>query len=483
MRRRTPATVVAIAAVSVALALQWPTPSGAVGTGGWTSYLHDSLHSSFNPNATKITPANAGSLIPAWPAAVFPDPPFKPGQPPATWAASPTVYNRRIYIGSNSGVFYAYNLTTGALVWRKLLGFQSAFTCSGQGIVSTATVAIDPVTQKAVVYVAAGDGYLYALRPATGGVLWRTKSVDPGVNVNAAFPWASPLVLNGRVYLGMSSTCDDPLIRGGLQEFDQNTGALLQTYYSVPEESLGGSIWSSPAGTSDGSSVFVSTGNADEQNMTPPGDSYSIVRIDGTTLTKQDIWTVPDAQLVHDSDFGGSPTIFKATIDGNPTQLVGACNKNGKYYALDTSNMAAGPVWAYQVSFPFIPGQQNGLCLAAATFDGSRLFVSGSKTTIEGVDYPGSIRQLDPATGVPVWETGLDGQIWGSPSMNGSGVIAAPTYNFVDPNSVILLDASNGNILGKVSVGSSQIFSQPVFNGRYLVVATKNGGMIAYTTP
>src|SRR5207247_5445821 len=133
------------------------------------------------------------------------------------------------------------------------------------------------------------------------------------------------------------------------------------------------------------------------QGGTPPGDSYSIVRLDGSTLAKQDIWTVPDNQLVTDSDFGASPTLFKATINGTPTQLIGACNKNATYYALDISNLAAGPVWTYQVGFPHVPHQNNGLCLSAAAFDGTHLFESGPKTTIDGITYQGSIREFDPA--------------------------------------------------------------------------------------
>ena len=46
----------------------------------------------------------------------------------------------------------------------------------------------------------------------------------------------------------------------------------------------------------------------------------------------------------------GSPTIFNATINGVSTPMVGACNKNGFYYALRQSSLSAGPVWSAKIS-------------------------------------------------------------------------------------------------------------------------------------
>src|SRR2546428_14008778 len=101
-------------------------------------------------------------------------------------------------------------------------------------------------------------------------------------------------------------------------------------------------------------------------------------------------------------------------------------------------------------------------CLAAAIWDGAHLFVSGSTTSITGPTHTGSIRELNPATGNPVWETGLDG-VLGSPTMNGSGVIAAPIHDQTrDPNpaGVFLLDSADGSALRFLASGPD--FAQPV---------------------
>ena len=134
--------------------------------------------------------------------------------------------------------------------------------------------------------------------------------------------WDSPLVYAGNIYVGISSQCDKPLVRGGLEEFSQATGAAENTYWSTPAGTVGASIWSSPAAS--GTSVFVTTGNGASSSS----DGFSIVKL-SASLSKLDIWTVPAAECDADSDFGGSPGIWSANIGGVSTKMVGACNKNG----------------------------------------------------------------------------------------------------------------------------------------------------------
>jgi outer membrane protein assembly factor BamB len=480
MRTRTPSLAVVASALAL-VALTLPR-AGAVGVVvNWPAYLNGPMHSSFNGNAATITPANAGTLHAAWAKVQKPDP-GKPGAPAPSWLASPTVTGGRIYIGANTGDFYAYDLKTGTRAWKTFLGFQPTKTCPGEGIVATATAAIDHTTGKLMIYTAAGDGYLYALNSGTGTVAWRTQIAPVSATKNAFFPWSSPTVLNDTIYIGMASNCDNPLIQGGLKAFDQGSGHLLATYHAVPNGSVGGAIWSSAATNGSGSSIYVSIGN-DDPNGTQSGDSFSIARLDPTTLARTDIWTVPRNELGVDSDFGGSPTIFRAVISGTSTSMVGACNKNGRYYALNAANLAAGPIWTDQIGDPHAPGGQSGLCLSAAIWDGARLFESGPQTTIRGTVYRGSVRELNPATGAYLWQTGLPVAVAGSPTLSGGGVIGVPTYDFQPGtnNAVYLLDASDGTVLGKVSSDPSQIFAQPVFAGKFLVVASRFAGLMAYT--
>jgi outer membrane protein assembly factor BamB len=96
----------------------------------------------------------------------------------------------------------------------------------------------------------------------------------------------------------------------------------------------------------------------------------------------------------------------------------------------------------------------------------------------------GAIRALNPATGHAVWQHFFKDDLFlGTPTLNGSGVLAAATYNQATgaSNQLYLLDRTNGNILGTVSTGNSKEFAQPVFADNYLIASTTGKGMFVYT--
>jgi len=433
----------------------------------WHAYLQGTAHHSDNSAAGALTPATVPSLMRVW--NWVPAHPTMTGQPGWTQKlfASPTVFNGRIYIGANTGVFYALSEATGTVLWQRFLGFVTAKTCAARGFTSTATVARDPVSGALTVYVAAADGYLYALSAATGAIVWQSVVGLPSSTVNDYYNWSSPTVAGGRVYVGVSSQCDSPLVQGGLKEYNQETGALLAFDQTNPGGSKGPSIWSSAAAAPSGKSLFVTTGNG------PAGsDSASVVRLDPASLAKLSSWQVPGSEQVVDSDFGGSPTLFQATLGGVSVPMVGACNKNGVYYALQQGNLAAGPVWRFRAGAPHTAGSQ---CDAAAVWDSSHLFIGGNQSTIGGATYAGSISLVDPATGLAKWQTGLPGPVIGSPTLDGGGVLAVPTYS---SSGLFLVNAATGAILLNIPAGPE--FGQPVFADNMILVPTRDNGLWAY---
>src|SRR5205823_5181499 len=112
-------------------------PAAATNTTEWTSYLSDTSHSSVGP-ATSITLSNAGILTKAWTFTAAP--PTISGQPSRAFFSSPTVSGGRVFIGANTGAFYALDLNTGQVLWQRFLGFQPRITCPAMGLVSTAAV-------------------------------------------------------------------------------------------------------------------------------------------------------------------------------------------------------------------------------------------------------------------------------------------------------------------------------------------------------
>lgn len=438
----------------------------------WSEYLFSTRHTSDNTAATVITPANAGTLKLAWKFA--PDPAQISGL--GGFFASPTVYRGVVYIGARNGYFYALSETSGAVIWKRFIGYVPALTCGPQGFTSTATVKADPTTGSPTVYVYGATGYLYAMKAATGADVWPPAAVAiPSTTQNDDYAWGSPLVSGGSIYVPISSQCDKPLVRGGLKKFSQTTGALENTYWSTPAGSVGASIWSSPA--TSGTSVFVTTGNGPNTSS----DAYSIVKL-SASLTKLDSWTVPVAARDTDGDFGGSPGLWTATIGGTSVKMVGACNKNGVFYAFKVASLAAGPVWSKRIGNPDSVGP--GQCDAAPIFDGKHLYLGGDGTTINGTAHDGSVLEVNPATGQTVWQTGLSGSVIGTPGMDGAGVIVAATYgSTTGQNGVFVMNASSGAILKSFLYNTAQTFGQPVFADRSLFVASQGLGLRAYTIP
>ena len=176
--------------------------------------------------------------------------------------SSPTVSGGQVYVGSQNGTFYDLNEGTGAVVWSHFTGQQSQKTCNyvtGRGFVSSATVAPNPATGKATL-VAAPNGFLYAWNASNGHRVWRSVVAIPSRKQNDYFNWSSPTVANGKIYVGVSSNCDHPLVQGGEKVYDEASGQLLATFDTTPPNDVGGSIWSSALVASDGS-VYVTTGN------------------------------------------------------------------------------------------------------------------------------------------------------------------------------------------------------------------------------
>ena len=183
------------------------------------------------------TPATVGNLAQAW---HWTPPPAQSGQPAAALYGSPTVSGGRVFIGSNTGVFYGLSETTGARLWSRNLGHSPNLTCSSRGISSTATVAPDASRGGAsTAYVSSPTGALFALNAGAGAVVWKKQVTSTSTTANAYFGWSSPTVVAGHIYLGLSSQCDQPLVRGGVVEVNQSTGAILHRYWSIGSGKVG----------------------------------------------------------------------------------------------------------------------------------------------------------------------------------------------------------------------------------------------------
>jgi len=416
----------------------------------WPAYLNGPSHTSYNASQTAITPANATSLTQQWS--------FTRGAP---YTASPTVTSSAVYVGGGNGMFYKLSVRTGRMLDHIYLGRQPAIECPATGIASTASVAFDPQTNVETVYVAGGNGYLYALRASNLSVEWRSVIAIPSTTENNYYDWSSPTIDNGTIYIGVASSCNVPRVHGGVLAFNQVTGKRVGAIYSVPAgaRNAGGDVWSS-VGVAPNGDLYATTGNGPGPD---PELRYAeaILKL-SPALKLLGIFHVPESQRTVDGDFGGSVIFFG--------RYVGACNKNGVFYALRQSTMKL--VWWKRIASTF---RTNGdaECLAAPPDNGTELFPAGGTATIGGTTYAGSVQERSPVNGVVAWETGLPGKVLGTPTLDGRGLLAVGTFAAAPAGGVYLISAATGAIVEELTTGTT--FAQSVFADSRLFTATSTG--------
>jgi outer membrane protein assembly factor BamB len=288
-------------------------------------------------------------------------------------SSGPVVAAGRVCAGSSvreGDNYFCFDASTGAPLWSADLG-HSSFSEGNVGIGSTAAIA------EGILTVGGGDGAYYALAADTGRILWR-HPLDAGRD---SFAWASPLVVNGVVYIGVSSTYS--ALRGGVRALNLADGTLRAEQYLVPDGRRGADIWNSPTLSRDGTRVFVATGN-DFGGYDGPY-TRAVVALDPATLAILDAHQ--EAVPGEDLDFGTTPVVFG---DAQGRTLVGANQKNGTFFAYEADRVGAGPVWqrATGLSVGTMPAYDPDLG------SGGTLFIVGGG---------GQLLAVDPATGADRW--------------------------------------------------------------------------------
>jgi polyvinyl alcohol dehydrogenase (cytochrome) len=124
--------------------------------------------------------------------------------------------------GNKSGIYYALDRDTGALVWQRLT--TPAVPNLFGGFNASAGVAFGKIYAATF----SGPPFIFALAAADGTTAWQCAGTDCGV-----FSFSPPGIADGVVLMGDS--------QGMLRAFDADSGAILRTL------DLGGAIDSGPA--------------------------------------------------------------------------------------------------------------------------------------------------------------------------------------------------------------------------------------------
>lgn len=300
--------------------------------------------------------------------------------------SQPAIGWSTIFVGSQSGAVYAFDLDTGCVKWTYR---------------ATAEVRTGIIADAASNRLFFGDflGRAYALDAFTGKEIWRTK-VDDHPNATIT---GTPTLGGGRLYVPVSSlevtSAADPsyaccTFRGAVVALDPLSGATLWKTHTIPEPPSqhavtsvgtpvlgpsGAPVWTPPAYDSKRDWIFIGSG----ENYSSPADENSdaLFAIDAKTgakiwrrqFTKGDAWNVGcmmgnencPAENGPDVDLSAAPVLV--TADGK--DLVIAGQKSGVAYGLDASNGEV--LWERRLGHG---GTQGGVHFGMAA-DGETVFV------------------------------------------------------------------------------------------------------------
>lgn len=437
----------------------------------WPMYGYSLARNGFNGAETSITPAAMRSVLLKWDrlAAVG-----------TLVTAQPVVANGLIYWGSWNGIEHATHLD-GTPAWTANLGesppppgARAGCTGGAHSLLGAAAVASVTIGSRTVtaLFVGGGKAMFYALNATSGAVLWREQ-----LGTGLADIWSSPLVYRGSVYTSTAGWGDCPGTQGKLFQLDAATGAIQHTFDVVPNGCTGGGIWGSMTVDVRTGTLYVATGN-NVPCPRPEPNAIALLQLRASDLALLSAWQVPPAERAEDSDFGATPTLFTATIGGTIHTLVGVPNKNGIYYAFDEARISKGPVWQARVAVSGDAPQTGLGSISSSAWDGTRLYVAGGNTTIDGHACKGSVRALNPATGGFIWQSCLqEGFVLGA-------VAAAPGVIVVGAGStLVVLAASDGHVLDAVrdmDGGFNIFYSGAAIADGEVFIGNANGTLLDY---
>jgi PQQ-dependent dehydrogenase (methanol/ethanol family) len=172
--------------------------------------------------ADQITARNVGNMRPAY---IFQTAVME------SMETAPIVNNGVMYITTSYNHVYAIDAATGKEFWhyKHKMGPITTYCCGP----NNRGVAIF----RDVVYMGTLDAKLVALDAKTGKLLWEIQIADPEKGYSETM---APIVADGKVIIGTNG--GEYGIRGFVKAFDARNGALLWTFYTIPERGHEG-VW------------------------------------------------------------------------------------------------------------------------------------------------------------------------------------------------------------------------------------------------
>jgi PQQ-dependent dehydrogenase (methanol/ethanol family) len=143
---------------------------------------------------------------------------------------TPIVVNGIMYITTSFNHVYALDAGTGRKIWhyKHKMGPITTYCCgpNNRGVFAYGDK----------VFMGTLDARLVALDARTGALVWEQQIADPELGYSETM---APTVVEGKVLIGTNG--GEYGIRGFVKAYDTETGNLLWTFHTIPENSVG--VW------------------------------------------------------------------------------------------------------------------------------------------------------------------------------------------------------------------------------------------------
>jgi hypothetical protein len=257
---------------------------------------------------------------------------------------------------TESNRVYALNATTGTVIWQRNLGpaVTSGLPCGNINPVGITGTPVVDLASRSLFFDALIDGatkkhFIYSLNVDTGA----TNSGWP-VDVDATAGYngmtftslvqeerGGLALVNGIVYVAYSGYAGDcGLYHGWVVGVDINNPSNVHAWATT---AVGGGIWGHGGVASDGTNMFVTTGNTFNTGGNWLGGE-AIIRLQAGPLWSgqpTDYWAPTNWFSLDngDTDLGGVSATVIDVPGATPFQLVLALGKDGNAYLLNRNNL------------------------------------------------------------------------------------------------------------------------------------------------
>jgi glucose dehydrogenase len=201
------------------------------------------------------------------------------------WQSTPVMVDGRLYVTTPWSKVYAYNASTGALLWkydpkvpREIAATRLCCNNSNRGV----------SFYNGKVYFGTLDGRLVAIDAKKGKLVWETHVTNPKDDMSIT---GAPRVGNGMVYIGEAG--GEYFQRGYMSGYDADTGKQRWKFFVAPGDpskgpdgaasdsvmpmaakTWSGEWWKTGGGGDDSGRMMLLVDFATTYSP-PPGDSYS----------------------------------------------------------------------------------------------------------------------------------------------------------------------------------------------------------------